>query len=99
MNVKRRRFWRSNGNIAIYIGSAVFVTITGHKPISKENALVVKGNRVFCIMVDDNLHVLETAKRVGMATIGVYDESSKAVAEEMRRVADKYVEDFAELLE
>lgn len=52
-----------------------------------------------CIMVDDNLHVLETAKRVGMATIGVYDESSKAVAEEMRRVADKYVEDFAELLE
>lgn len=51
-----------------------------------------------CIMADDNLNVLKTAKRAGMGTVGVYDESSKDVAEEMREIADKYVVDFAELL-
>ena len=51
-----------------------------------------------CVMVDDNLNVLKTAKKVGMTTVGVYDDSSKDVMEEMRAVADQYVEDFAELL-
>ena len=51
-----------------------------------------------CIMADDNLKVLKTAKKVGMATVGVYDDSSKDVMEEMRQVADKYVIDFAELV-
>ena len=51
-----------------------------------------------CIMVDDNLQVLQTAKRVGMKTIGVYDVSSKDVMEEMRAIADKYVVDFADIL-
>lgn len=51
-----------------------------------------------CIMADDNLNVLKTAKRVGMATVGVYDASSKDVESEMRRIADKYVVDFAELI-
>ena len=51
-----------------------------------------------CIMADDNLNVLKTAKRVGMGTVGVYDESSKDVEVEMRLIADKYVDDFSELL-
>ncbi len=51
-----------------------------------------------CIMADDNLHVLKTAKRVGMATVGVYDESSKDVMEEIQEIADKYVVDFADLV-
>ena len=51
-----------------------------------------------CIMVDDNLKVLQTAKKVGMATIGVYDDSSKDVMEEMRAIADKYAVDFADIL-
>ena len=51
-----------------------------------------------CIMVDDNLKVLKTAKKVGMATIGVYDDSSKNEMAEMRQIADQYVVDFAELL-
>ena len=51
-----------------------------------------------CIMADDNLHVLKTAKKVGMATIGVYDDSSKDVMEEMRAIADKYAVAFEELL-
>ena len=49
-------------------------------------------------MVDDNLNVLKTAKKAGMATIGVYDDSSKDVIEEMRTIADKYVVDFKDLL-
>ncbi len=51
-----------------------------------------------CTMVDDNLKVLQTAKKVGMATIGVYDESSKDVMEEMCAVANQYVIDFADIL-
>lgn len=51
-----------------------------------------------CVMVDDNLKVLQTAKKVGMATIGVYDDSSKDVMEEMRAIADKYAVDFADIL-
>ena len=51
-----------------------------------------------CIMADDNLNVLKTAKRVGMGTVGVYDDSSKDVEEEMRRVADRYVKDFSQLI-
>ncbi|MBQ7948367.1 MAG: HAD family phosphatase [Clostridia bacterium] len=51
-----------------------------------------------CIMADDNLNVLKTAKKVGMGTVGVYDPSSENVKEEMRLIADKYVEDFSELL-
>ena len=51
-----------------------------------------------CVMADDNLNVLKTAKRVGMATVGVYDESAEKVQEEMRQVADVYVRDFADIL-
>ena len=51
-----------------------------------------------CTMVDDNLQVLKTAKKVGMETIGVYDDSSKDVMKEMQEVADKYVIDFADIL-
>ena len=51
-----------------------------------------------CIMVDDNLQVLKTAKKVGMETIGVYDDASKDVMKEMQEVADKYVIDFADIL-
>ncbi len=51
-----------------------------------------------CIMADDNLNVLKTAKQAGMYAFGVYDESSKAVENEMKAVADKYVYDLSELL-
>ena len=51
-----------------------------------------------CTMVDDNLKVLQTAKKVGMATIGVYDDSSKDVMKEMQEIADQYVIDFADIL-
>ena len=52
-----------------------------------------------CVMVDDHLGVLKVAKSVGMATIGVYDEYSKAAQEEIRKIADGYVVDFAQILQ
>ncbi|MBQ8393995.1 MAG: HAD family hydrolase [Clostridia bacterium] len=52
-----------------------------------------------CIMADDNVNVLKTAKRVGMQTVGVYDESAKDEVEEMQAVADLYVRELSELIE
>ena len=51
-----------------------------------------------CVMVDDNVNVVKTAKQVGMYAIGAYDESTKAAQEEMKRAADFYVCDMSELL-
>lgn len=51
-----------------------------------------------CIMADDNVNVLKTAKRVGMQTIGVYDESAKDEIAEMQATADKYVMELSELI-
>ena len=48
---------------------------------------------------DDNLGALQTAKRAGMVTVGVYDASSEAVAEDIRKTADRYITSFAELME
>ena len=50
-----------------------------------------------CIMTDDNLYVLETAKAAGTQTIGVYDEYSADDKEKMQRIADEYVNDFSEI--
>ena len=48
---------------------------------------------------DDNLGALQTAKRAGMVTVGVYDASSEEVAEDIRHTADRYIVSFGELME
>ncbi len=50
-----------------------------------------------CIFFDDNVHVLTVAKRVGMTVVGVYDESSKGGAEEIRALCDEYIFNFSEM--
>ena len=50
------------------------------------------------LFLDDNLLALAAAKRAGMPTVGVYDASSLAYAEEIRAAADGYIKDFLELL-
>ena len=50
------------------------------------------------IFIDDNLGADTTAKSAGMIVYGVYDESSKEYVEEIKRIADKYIYDFTELL-
>ncbi|MBE7078502.1 MAG: HAD family phosphatase [Clostridiales bacterium] len=51
-----------------------------------------------CVMVDDSIHVIKAAKRAGMSTIGVYEETAKENEEELCRIADGYVRAFPDLL-
>ena len=50
------------------------------------------------LFLDDNFNACRTAKEAGMQVCGVYDDSSAAYTEEIRRVADHYIEDFLQLL-
>ena len=47
---------------------------------------------------DDNLNADMTAKAAGMNVCGVYDESSKEYAEEIKSISDYYLYNFSELL-
>ena len=47
---------------------------------------------------DDNLQALQTAKRAGLRTVGVFDASSEDCAEEIKATADRYILTFGESL-
>lgn len=51
-----------------------------------------------CVMVDDSIHVVKAAKRAGMYTVGVYEETAKENEEELRATANAYVHNFEEIL-
>ena len=50
------------------------------------------------IFLDDNYNADKTAKSAGMQVYGVYDDSSKEYAQELKAITDKYICDFKELL-
>jgi len=50
-----------------------------------------------CIFVDDNIGAVTTAKRAGMVSVGIYDDSSAGYAEDMKKAADRYIMNFKEL--
>ena len=50
------------------------------------------------LFLDDNLSADQTAKSAGMLVCGVYDESSKDYAAQMKAATDFYIDNFAELL-
>ena len=50
-----------------------------------------------CMFVDDNIGAVSTAKQAGMISVGIYDDSSKDMVEEMTAAADIYIYDFSEL--
>lgn len=52
-----------------------------------------------CIFVDDNYNAVYTAKKAGMTAYGIYDDSSKDYVEDMKRISDKYLYTFGELLQ
>jgi len=61
-------------------------------------AAVQLGKRVEeCMFVDDNVGAVSTAKKAGMIAVGIYDDSSKDLVEEMTAAADIYIYDFSEL--
>lgn len=47
------------------------------------------------VFFDDNIGAIKTAARAGLCTVGVYDDSGKAFADELRETADLYIESFA----
>ena len=51
-----------------------------------------------CVMVDDSIAVIRTAKSAGMPTIGVFDDFSADTELEMKEIADEYIYDFIELV-
>ncbi|MBE6678986.1 MAG: HAD family phosphatase [Ruminococcaceae bacterium] len=53
----------------------------------------VEGN---CIFVDDNLTNIKTAKAAGLKTVAVYDLASASSADELKKVADRYIYTFDE---
>ena len=50
------------------------------------------------LFLDDNLNADITARSAGMRVCGVYDDSSRDYAEEIKAFADHYIDDFRELL-
>ena len=51
------------------------------------------------IFVDDNINAVKTAKLAGMRSYAIYDPSSAEYEDEMRAIADRYMKEFAELLD
>ncbi len=49
------------------------------------------------VFFDDNISALETAKRAGMFTVGVYDKSGEDFASKLKATADIYIKSFGEL--
>lgn len=50
------------------------------------------------LFLDDNFNADKTAKSAGMPVCGVYDKSSEEYTDEIKAVADYYINDFSELL-
>lgn len=51
------------------------------------------------IFLDDNYDADKTAKSAGMTVYGVFDETSRDYADDIRAITDRYITDFSELLE
>lgn len=51
-----------------------------------------------CVLFDDSLAACRAAKAAGMTVIGIQDDHAADDQEEMRRLCDRYVVDFGELL-
>ncbi|MBR1970656.1 MAG: HAD-IA family hydrolase [Clostridia bacterium] len=51
------------------------------------------------LFLDDNYNADKTAKSAGMSVCGVFDESSVEYVDDIKRITDYYIYDFAQLLE
>ena len=56
----------------------------------------LRSNKKDTVGVEDAVHALRTAKAAGFRTAAVYDESEPE-QEELRRLADYYIESFEEM--
>ncbi len=51
-----------------------------------------------CIVAEDSLHSIETAKKAGFFVCGVYDETSEYLKEEIEKNCDVYIKEMPEVL-
>lgn len=49
-----------------------------------------------CTFIDDNINNIRTAKKAGMHTVAIYDETSKNSIDELKATAEKYIYSFEE---
>lgn len=49
------------------------------------------------VFFDDNIVALQTAKKAGCKTVGVFDKTSEEFLEEIKKTVDKYIFSFKEL--
>ena len=47
---------------------------------------------------DDNIGAIKTAKEAGLFSVGVYDESAEGFKEELKELADFYIDSFEQIL-
>ncbi len=65
--------------------------------IYEETAKRLNADVSDCIFVDDNLTCCATAKKAGMKVVGIYDETSSDLVEEIKAASDRYVYEFDEI--
>lgn len=58
----------------------------------------VNANPSDCVVIDDSVNAIKTAKSAGLKTIGIYEQAVKNTWEEMKTVADKTIITFKELI-
>jgi beta-phosphoglucomutase-like phosphatase (HAD superfamily) len=51
-----------------------------------------------CLMVDDSISALESAKKSGIYTVGIYDDFSKDNESQIRALVHRYIHGLEELL-
>lgn len=76
-----------------------FNTNKANPEIYKMAADVLKCDVQDVMFLDDNFHALESAKKAGCKTCGVYDLTSEEKTDDIKALADFYVSDFKELLD
>ena len=52
-----------------------------------------------CVFIDDNLTCCLTGKKAGMTVIGIYDETSSNLVEDIKNASDRYVYEFDEIID
>ncbi len=57
----------------------------------------LKVNPKECIVFEDILPAIKGAKAAGMTVVGVYDEHSKDTHEDMKILADRFINEYNEI--
>jgi len=88
-------------NIGRFFGEILTCTEVGagkENPLIFEKALEIMGvNKSECVLFEDALHAIETAKKVGFTVIAVQDLSAEQNKAEIKQLADYYYESLEEI--